>query len=370
MRPLTTGLLALALAGCALAGRGASRPAEHGTEYRGGQWFDGTRFVARTMYVADGIFHTTRPARIDSVVDLAGGYVVPPFGDAHQHLVDPRVQLTSSRYLRDGIYYVRDQSNSPLLRRMIDPLLNKPSTIDFISANQGWTSPDGHPVEVIQRGAQMPGPMAAWVRDSLDPGLVMQVETVADIDRRWPYFLGGHPDFVKIFLFRSEQHAQIKNDPRFKGNRGIDPALVPEIVRRAHAAGLQVSAHVFTAADFRVAVRSGVDIIAHLPGGRGSAEQFLITDADAADASAHHVVVITTVTQHGDSALTDQLIRDQYAHNIDALRRAGVPLLLGSDTFETTAANEAAALARSGLLTNLELLRMWSVRTPQSIFPK
>ena len=31
---------------------------------------------------------------------------------------------------------------------------------------------------------------------------------------------------------------------------------------------------------------------------------------------------------------------------------------------------EARALARSGLFTNLELLRMWSVTTPQAIFPK
>ena len=52
------------------------------------------------------------------------------------------------------------------------------------------------------------------------------------------------------------------------------------------------------------------------------------------------------------------------------LRRHHVPLLIGSDLIGETAAIEIAALARSGLFTNLELLRMWSVTTPQAIFPK
>jgi hypothetical protein len=308
---------------------------------------------------------------IDSTVDLAGGYVVPPFSDAHQHLVDPRIALTIRAFLRDGIFYVKDQSNAPMMRRMIDPLLNKQNSFDYISANQGWTSPGGHPVEVIRRGAQMGPPIADFVRDSLDPGLVMQVATKQDIAKRWAYFLAGKPDFVKVYVFRSEMHDRIRNDPRFEGNRGIDPALVPEMVRLAHQAGLQVSAHVYTRNDFRVAVEAGVDQIAHLPGGKSSdPAPFLLTDADASAAARHHVTVITTVIQHGDSAVTDQIMRTQYAHNIGVLRNHRVPLLIGSDVMGGTAATEIAALARSGLFTNLELLRLWSVTTPQAIFPQ
>lgn len=361
------------LAGCR--GRPGS-PAvrvEHGVEYRGGRWFDGTRFVPRTMYVAGGILRRLAPLRVDSVVDLAGGYVIPPFGDAHHHLVDPRIEPTNAAFLRDGIFYVRDQGNAPFVRRLIEPRLNTPVSIDFISANQGWTSPGGHPVEVVMRGAQMPGPMGAFVRDSLDPGIVMQVSTSDDIDRRWAYFLAGKPDFLKVYLFNSEHHGRLLNDPRGFGNRGIDPALVPELVRRAHAAGLAVSAHVFSAADFRAAIHAGVDVIAHLPGGPGrDASPFLLTEADAAAARKLGVPAITTVTQHGngDSALADRLMREHYAHNITLLRRAGVALLIGSDVMGGTAATEVTALARSGLFTNLELLRMWSVATPQSIFPR
>ena len=358
-------LLAL-VGGAAMAGAAAPAPA---VAYENGRWFDGTRFVRRTMYVVDGLFRTRRPAQVGQTVDLAGGWVVPPFGDAHQHLVDPRIDNTIRAYLRDGIYYVRDQANAPIGRRAFHGQLNRPTSFDYVSANQGWTSPGGHPVQIILRGA--PPGMAAMVRERLDPDFVMTVDTPADVERRWPAFLAGDPPpgLVKVYLYRSDQHAQIRHDARFDGNRGLDPALVPVIVRLAHQAGLKVSAHVFTAADFRNALAGGVDWIAHLPGGRGTAAQFQLTDADARRARRQGVTVATTISQHGDAALTDQLVRDQYAHNIRLLRRHGVPLLLGSDVFGGTAATEAAALARSGLFTNLELLRMWSVTTPRAIFP-
>jgi imidazolonepropionase-like amidohydrolase len=216
----------------------------------------------------------------------------------------------------------------------------------------------------------MGGPMAAFIRDSLDPGIVMQVDSKADIERRWPYFLGGKPDFVKIYLFRSEDYQRLRTDPRGEGNRGVDPALVPEFVALARAAGLPVSAHVYTATDFRTAINGGVQHIAHLPGGRGADSVFVLTEADARAAAQRGVAVVTTVVQHLDSALTERLLRTQYARNIDLLRKHRVPLLIGSDLFPVgTARAEISALARSGLFSNLELLRMWSVTTPQAIFP-
>ncbi|HKA59909.1 MAG TPA: amidohydrolase family protein [Gemmatimonadales bacterium] len=366
-RLVTLALLALGCATTQQSGNQPSPPADHGVAYRGGRWFDGTKFVSKTMYVAGGVFHTRAPVRIDSVVDLAGGYVVPPFSDAHQHLVDPRIDQTIAMQLGAGIFYLKDQGSAPVIRRIIDPQLNKPTTFDFIGANQAWTSPGGHPVEVIKRGAAA-GPFAAFVRDSLDPALVMQVESPADIEQRWAYFLAGKPDFVKVHVYRSDVYQQRRNDT-IEGNVGIDPLLVPEIVKRAKASGLQVSAHVFTAADFRVAVTAGVQQIAHLPGGRGPDSLFALTDADAAAAARAGVTVITTVTQHEDSALLARLLKTQYANNINVLRRHHVPLLIGSDLIGRTATIEMVALAGSGLFTNLELLRMWSVTTPQAIFP-
>lgn len=344
----------------------------HGVAYSGAAWFDGAKFIDRTMYVVDGTLRTHPPDIVDSVMRISG-YVVPPFADAHQHLADPRIARMIAAFLNAGVFYVKDQCNAPIMRRQYDALLNRPTSFDYVSANQGWTSPGGHPVEIVRQGAMMGEPMASFVRDNLDPGLVEQADTKADVDQRWSYFLAGtpRPDFVKVFLLTSESYSQLRSDPRAEGGRGLDPALLPYIVSLAHTAGLTVSAHVFTAADFRAAVNAGVDQIAHLPGGRSAdAGPFLLTEDDGANASAHHVTVITTITQHGDSTVTDRIMKAQYAHNIDVLKRHGVPLLLGSDLFGGPPLAEVAALVRSGVFTNLELLRMWSVVTPQAIFPK
>src|SRR5262245_4371502 len=103
------------------------------------------------MYVADGVFRTRAPAHVDSVVDLAQGYVVPPYAEAHTHLVDPRAGAIVAAFLRDGVFYVKDQASCPLARRPYDAALRESPGFDYIGANQGWTSPGGHPAELVKR---------------------------------------------------------------------------------------------------------------------------------------------------------------------------------------------------------------------------
>src|SRR5688500_17041321 len=79
-------LFVLLAGGCTTRGIGVSAPAV--TAYENAWWFTGTAFEWGTMYVSDGHFvlrssRPSRPSRIDAVVDLAGGYVVPPFAEAH-----------------------------------------------------------------------------------------------------------------------------------------------------------------------------------------------------------------------------------------------------------------------------------------------
>src|SRR5689334_9754604 len=105
-------ILLLAAQGCHNSANVAA--AAHGVAYQGGQWFDGSRFVAHTMYVVDGEFRTARPKQIDSIVDLGGRYVVPPFGDGHMHFYDPAgVSANIAANIRDGIFYLKDQANAP-----------------------------------------------------------------------------------------------------------------------------------------------------------------------------------------------------------------------------------------------------------------
>lgn len=56
--------------------------------------------------------------------------------------------------------------------------------------------------------------------------------------------------------------------------------------------------------------------------------------------------------------------------NATTLRDAGVPFLVGFDSFGRTAREEVEAFRNLGLWTNSELLTIWSETTPRSIFPK
>ncbi|MDX1624103.1 MAG: hypothetical protein R3199_08980, partial [Gemmatimonadota bacterium] len=60
-------------------------PEEPTIAFVGGRWFDGERFVERTVHVRGGWFVPADTQPADSVVDLAGAWVVPPFGEAHTH---------------------------------------------------------------------------------------------------------------------------------------------------------------------------------------------------------------------------------------------------------------------------------------------
>jgi len=57
--------------------------------FTNGNWFDGHSFKKRTGYSVRGILSFRRPAQVDKAIDLAGGYVVCPFGEAHNHNVEP-----------------------------------------------------------------------------------------------------------------------------------------------------------------------------------------------------------------------------------------------------------------------------------------
>jgi hypothetical protein len=377
--------LALVLAvGCAAppnrpaavaAGPAAAPP----VSFRGGRWYDGTGFVAREMYAVGGRFSTAKPARVDRVVDLAGGYVVPPFAEGHNHWLEPRsIDAYDAMYLRDGVFYLKDQANAPVIRRQLDAALNRPTTVDFVCANQGWTGPGGHPLQIALQFLKFGSFPPEWTEADLDPNVVNVVDDAAGIEKRWPGFLAGRPDFVKVFLLYSEEYARRRDDPEYQFKRGIDPALVPDIAKRSHAAGLRLSAHVYTAADFHNALAGGVDDVAHMPGTgyeeRLGVASFRISEADARLAAERGATVTTTLSwlaeeMESDAAGAQKILEQVIRPNVEILRRFGVPILIGSDQFRQTPAGEARLLAKLGLLSNAELLRSWCVTTPEAIFP-
>jgi hypothetical protein len=63
-------------------------PGEAAYFFVNGQWFDGNGFTRETWYAVEGKLTQTRPAGPIEIIDLAGFYIVPPFGEAHNHNVE------------------------------------------------------------------------------------------------------------------------------------------------------------------------------------------------------------------------------------------------------------------------------------------
>jgi imidazolonepropionase-like amidohydrolase len=121
----------------------------HGRSYelRGGSWFTGTAFERRHVYVADSSFAARRPVVIDSVIDLRDQYLVPPFADAHTHLLTypASVDSEAARLLHDGVFYVLSLTGSASGRRAAASHVNNPSSVDVAYAD-ALTSTRGHPI--------------------------------------------------------------------------------------------------------------------------------------------------------------------------------------------------------------------------------
>lgn len=65
------------------------------------------------MYSVDAIFSSKKPARVDEVVDLRSGYVVPPFADAHNHYIagPHNIEKILDQYLHDGVFYAKNPAS-------------------------------------------------------------------------------------------------------------------------------------------------------------------------------------------------------------------------------------------------------------------
>ncbi len=230
-------------------------------EFRNGRWFDGEKFVARNFYTVRGLLTTRKPPRVDRVIDLNGRYVVPPFGEAHNHNLE---ESAIQRYLAAGIFYVKNPNALPRDQQQVRGRINLPTSVDAVLAHGGLTATGGHPLGVVKRNLDR----KIWTEAEGDGAFVVLVDTLADLDRKWPQLLARQPDFIKTYLLYSEEYAKRKDEEKYFAWKGLNPALLPEIVKRAHRAGLRVSTHVESAADFHQAVQTGVDEINHLPGFR------------------------------------------------------------------------------------------------------
>jgi hypothetical protein len=354
-------------------------------ELRNGYWFDGREFIAETRYTVYGAISERRPEPVDSVIDLKGGYVVPAFGEAHNHNAVVSDTGIAHRYLQAGIFYVKNPNSLVRDRVAARGTFETPGSIDVVFSNGGLTGPGGHPVDLARRNIVR----RVWTPEMGEGDFYHVIASRADLEAKWPAIVAAEPDFIKTYLLFSEEYARRLGDSTTLGWRGLDPALLPEIVRRAHGVGKRVSTHVETAEDFRRAVAAGVDEINHLPGfrpegnviaGYGRLARYELTRDDAAAARARGITVVTTVSEAlelldaairtgGDDAALARRARAMIVRNLTVLRDAGVNVVIGSDRYRATSVPEALGLRATGVYDNATLLRMWSVATPRAIFP-
>jgi hypothetical protein len=353
-------------------------------EFSNGRWFDGQKFTSKRFYSVSGVLTDKKPEKVDSVIDLTDTYIVPPFAEAHNHNVEWSDEETFSRlkrtYLEAGIFYIKNPNN---LLRARTPLLDKiniSTSIDVTFANGGLTASGGHPIGVVKRNIERGG----MNETDGDGGFYFIVDTIADLDRKWEKILAGKPDFIKTYLLYSEEYKKRKEDHKYFAWKGLDPALLPEIVRRAHKANLRVTTHIETATDFHNALVAGVDEIAHTPGFRPEngnwakydASRFKISEADARLAARNGTVVVTTLVSAIDHFLqkkTDEPyseIRKLLAENLQLLKKYDVKIAIGSDSYRQTSLAEALNLSNLGIFDNLTLLKMFCETSAAAIFPK
>lgn len=341
-----------------------------------GKWFNGKLFETRTLYAVNGRFTEKQPARVDRTLDLSGTWIVPPFGEAHNHNlgtgIEERDKEAIRKYLTDGVFYVKIQGNLPLNdESKRELLINRPESIDVEFAQGSITSAGGHPITLVERLLSQ-GFYPGQTQQSLKDYRYFTIDSNAELDQKWPLVLRNNPDFIKVFLWFSDEFDERQNNPAYLGQYGLDPRLLPKIVAKAHAKQLRVSAHVSNAADFHIALAAGVDEISHLP----NLASTPVPLADVRAAARRGIAVITTcaIVPRLPAVIVPkadlpQVLKIQLV-NLKLLRENGVVLAIGSDNVSDSSWNEVEYLGGLGVFDNLTLLKMWTETTPRVIFPK
>jgi imidazolonepropionase-like amidohydrolase len=359
-------------------------------QFINGQWFDGKDFRRHTFYSVNGLLTRKKPARVDEVVDLKNGYVVPPFADVHCHHFDgtSTIDQQINLYLKAGVFYAKVQGDLRSGALAVAEKVNRPQSVDVSYAHGVLTHTYGHGVQIHEGLALFSkvGPFDAEqikkIREShlRENDAYYLLDTSEDLERKWSKILEGKPDFIKILLLHSEEFEEQKKRTDKVGHIGLDPSLVPLIVSKAHAAGLHVSAHVDTVTDYRIALKAGVDEMAHLPGYYVGLDEdqrkYELTEEDVKETARRGVWVdiapVAIDIYNEDPVVKAKLferIDEVKIHNLKLLKRFDAKIAFGSDWYGRTPINDVLYIQKLGVFSNLEVLKIWCEETPRNIFP-
>lgn len=348
--------------------------------FTNGSYFDGTSFKNKTIYTIDGRISFKKPADIDSIIDVSGKYIIPPFGEAHNHNVEwygeERFNKLRDRYLKEGIFYVKNPNNLPKVPIQLKGRINIPESIDACFSNGSFTAPGGHPLGLVKRNIER----EVWLPEDAEGGFYYSIANMTDFFTKWESLKKTKPDFVKTYLLYSEEFDKRFSDTAYFGWKGLNPSFLKAMVTKIHSDGYKVVTHVETAMDFHNALLAKVDEVNHIPGFRAKEDygfdKYRITNNDAKLASKNKTIVVTTVGAAIDNIFKtiDSLShkvreREMIVHNLTVLKKNKVLLAIGSDAYGQTSRYEVNNLLRLNLFDNLSLLKMWCETTVMAIFP-
>ena len=242
-------------------------------ELRNVNWFNGSGFQRGTWFVDEaGRFTHRPPDHVERVISLQVRFLVPAYGDAHchnfSHLRD--LDKQTALYVRDGVLSAKSMTDprrsategAAQLRQWGNPL-------NVAYAHGGLTGTRSHPADTYESIALgYHGDTTAEHAREIDASHLEEndayfvIDNRADLEKKWPLILAGKPDFLKVYLLDTENYSLHVSQGY---GLGLNPELLPLVVKKAHAAGLRVSAHINTSHDFHVSVAPGIDEFAHAP---------------------------------------------------------------------------------------------------------
>lgn len=388
--PLRLAVLALffSLAGC-----GGSSVEETGgssngiTEYRGGSLFTGAEFIADSLCVRGGTI-VDCVGSPDSVVDLDGGFIIPPFGDAHTHHFDGTYTFPwhRSSFLDAGVFYAMTMTAPTSGVLKIRDRLSGPKNVDVVTALGGITGPDSHPTEIYEALAlgirayeeQVARADEIRVGQKFADDAYFVVETPTEVTEKWPLILGNGPDLIKVFLRSSERYEE--GFGKWGPGGGIDPDLLPLIRELSGETGLRLAVANSSLGDFRASVEVGADLVTHLPCYQDSMSdpespyysvdtegECRLSTADAEAAAAVGMGVVLIVSEWAKDR--PEVYVDWEVRNTAALEAAGAPLAIGSNAYGSTVIDGLIAGATKRFFEPARLLRLATTDTARLIFP-
>ncbi|MEL7130151.1 MAG: hypothetical protein AAGK23_11435 [Pseudomonadota bacterium] len=242
------------------------------TAFIGAHVFDGERFVARDLCVAEAVI-VSCGGSVETAVDLSGTFITPPFGDAHTHHFDGPFTLDwhTALGIESGAFYAMTMTAPTSGVLQIRDRLSGPGNIDVATSLGGITGPNSHPAEIYEALAlgfrsyeqQLENADAIRASRKAADNAYYRVETEMDIRRKMELLLANAPDHIKVYLRHSERYEE--GWGKWGPGGGVDPDLLPLIAELASEADKRLAIAVSSVHDYRKSLAVGADVVTHLP---------------------------------------------------------------------------------------------------------